>query len=158
MKTSWVRAFSIVVTLGNLVIIGFPGNPSSALAGPKSATLSIATKAVEMAFDKVKLTATPGQTIKLVFLNKAAKDSGLQHNWVLVNPGKADEVGQAAMAAGPDKAYIPDSKDVLAHTKLLNGGDKDTIEFTAPVQAGDYPYICTFPGHYMMMKGVLSVK
>ena len=158
MTTSSTRKVSFAVTLCNLMIYGLLSSQPLAVAAPKAATLAIGTKASELMFDKVKLTAKPGQTVKLTFTNKAAKDSGMQHNWVLVNPGKVDEVGQAAMAAGPDKGYIPDSKDILAHTKLLNAGDKDTIEFTAPAQAGDYPYLCTFPGHYTMMKGVFSVK
>ncbi|MBS1964121.1 MAG: cupredoxin domain-containing protein [Bdellovibrionales bacterium] len=131
---------------------------SSAHAATSEAKFSIGTKGDQLAFDKAKLTAKKGQTIKLTFSNKAAKDSGMQHNWVLVNPGKSDEVGQAGMAAGADKNYVPDSPDVLAKTKLAAPGETVTVEFKAPEKAGEYPYVCTFPGHYAVMKGMLVVK
>lgn len=124
----------------------------------KASKLIVATKGDDLAFDKATLTAKPGQSIKLTFSNKSSKGSGMQHNWVLVNPGTADTVGQASMMAGPEKGYLAQSPDVLAHTKLLNAGESDTIEFQAPAKPGDYPFICTFPGHYTMMKGVLKVK
>ena len=90
--------------------------------------------------------------------NGSAKNSGLQHNWVLTAKGRGDDVGQAGIKAGADKGWVPDSPDVLAHTKLLNPGESETITFTAPKEKGDYPYVCTFPGHYTTMKGTLEVK
>ena len=59
-----------------------------------------------------------------------------------------------------DKAtdYIPaDTKDIIAHTKLLSGGESDTIEFPAPAK-GTYEYLCSFPGHVGFMKGTLIVE
>jgi azurin len=127
-------------------------------AGAGAGALQVSTKGDDLAFDKTTLSAKPGQTIRLTFTNKASKSSAMQHNWVLVNPGTADTVGQASMMAGPDKGYLAISPDVLAHTKLLNSGESDTVEFKAPTKPGDYPFICTFPGHYALMKGVLKVK
>lgn len=132
--------------------------PAVASAGPKPATISIASKGSDQMYDKTKLTAKAGQTITLTFTNKSPADAGLQHNWVLANPGTQDAVAQAGMAAGADKGYIPTSADIIAHTKLLNSGEKDTITFTAPAKPGDYPYFCTFPGHTAMMKGILQIK
>jgi azurin len=129
-----------------------------AATAPKPLSIQIGSKGDELAFDKTTLNAKPGQSIKLTFKNKSAKDSGLQHNWVLVNPGTADSVGQDSLGAGPEKGYIADSPNILAHTKLVNAGESETIEFKAPSKAGEYPYICTFPGHYTVMKGVLKVK
>ena len=58
--------------------------------------------------------------------------------------------------------YIPadeeSKKMIVAHTKILGGGESQTITFTAPAEAGDYPYVCTFPGHFALMQGVLKVK
>jgi azurin len=71
------------------------------------------------------------------------------------------------MAADPramQKSYIPAGADggvhvdILAHTTLVQPGTKTELEFTAPAEAGDYPYICTFPGHFLLMKGTLHVK
>ena len=54
--------------------------------------------------------------------------------------------------------YLPDDPGaVLAHTKLLGGGETDTVEFSAPAQAGEYPFLCTFPGHVALMRGKLIV-
>ena len=64
-----------------------------------------------------------------------------------------------AAKAGPAKEYFPESKkdEVLAHTKLLGPGESETIYFTAPVK-GVYDYVCTFPGHFALMKGKMTVK
>lgn len=123
----------------------------------KPAVLTVATQGDNLAFDKTKLAAKPGQVIKLTFVNKASKNSNMQHNWVLVNPGTSQAVGMASMGAAAT-GYVAASPDVLAHTKLLNPGEKETIEFKAPEKPGEYEFICTFPGHFSTMKGVLSVK
>jgi azurin len=156
--SSNVKQLSVIALV--LASVGPFGDAAFAASASQKAGsgLQVATKGDDLAFDKATLTAKPGQTVKITFTNKSSKNSGMQHNWVLVNPGTADTVGQASMMAGADKGYIALSPDVIAHTKLLSAGESDTIEFKAPAKAGDYPYICTFPGHYTMMKGVLKVK
>jgi azurin len=87
----------------------------------------------------------------------------LQHNFLLLKPGTKDAVGALAdkMLTDPEalkKLYLPESADILVKpTKLIGIGQSDLIEFTAPAEAGDYPYICTFPGHCRLMNGVLKV-
>ena len=56
------------------------------------------------------------------------------------------------------KNYIPESSDILWHTKLVQPGQTETLEFVAPAEAGDYPYLCTFPGHWLLMQGVMKVE
>ena len=56
-----------------------------------------------------------------------------------------------------ENEYIPGGNETIAHTKMIGGGESDTITFTAP-EKGSYTYICTFPGHYGLMKGVLIVS
>jgi uncharacterized protein len=73
-----------------------------------------------------------------------------------------DAVGALAdaMMAAPDAAersYVPATPDVLWFTKLVDPGQSFVLEFTAPRQAGDYPYVCTFPGHWRVMQGVMKV-
>ncbi|MBT16596.1 MAG: hypothetical protein CMO59_11530, partial [Verrucomicrobiales bacterium] len=53
---------------------------------------------------------------------------------------------------------VPESEDIIASTKLVNPGGVDKIEFVAPSEPGDYPYICTFPGHWRLMQGIIKVK
>jgi azurin len=136
--------------------------PHSADAAPKKSggatSLVIGVKGPNLEFNKKALTVTHGQQVKLTFDNNAPKDSGMQHDWVLTTPDKAQDVANAGMAAGPDKGYVPDSADVVAHTRLLQPGEKETITFTAPAKPGKYTYLCTFPGHYPMMQGTLTVK
>lgn len=117
------------------------------------AELKVSTTGATMAFDVTKFEVTAGQTVHVVFTNKTP--GALGHNWVLLKPGK-----EAAFAASVlDKpGYFTDSPDVLAHTDLILPGKSSEATFTAPSEPGNYPYICSFPGHYMMMKGVLVVK
>ena len=83
------------------------------------------------------------------------------HNFVLTVPGRGQAIGEAAMALGVEgatKHYVPDSADVLIHTGLTLPETSDTIFFTAPTKPGDYDYVCTFPGHSVLMKGILRVE
>lgn len=116
-----------------------------------------------LGYDKTDLTVKAGQKVKLT-LNNTGSAAPLQHNFLLVKPGKDQAVGAQANAMMSDpqgvaKSYIPDASkdDIIAHTKLVMPGGSETIEFTAPAEAGDYPYMCTFPGHWLLMKGVLHV-
>jgi azurin len=54
-------------------------------------------------------------------------------------------------------AYVPEDDAVLAATDLAKPGETVTLTFTAPNEPGEYAYICTFPGHYAMMQGVMRV-
>lgn len=115
----------------------------------------------EMKFDKSVLTAKAGQVVQLTLkhVGKMPKDA-MGHNWVLLQQG-TDIASFGADAAGAkDADYIPSSQSdkVLAHTKLLGGGESDTITFTAPAEKGNYPFICSFPGHFGMMKGEFVVE
>ncbi|MEO7599489.1 MAG: plastocyanin/azurin family copper-binding protein [Opitutus sp.] len=107
-------------------------------------------------FDLTELTVKAGSRVRLVFRN--ADD--MLHNFVLCAPGTGQAVGAAAMLLGLDgaaKNYVPDSADVLYHTALTLPDSADTIYFTAPAKVGDYDYICSFPGHAALMKGILHV-
>lgn len=111
----------------------------------------------QMKFDKTEIKVKAGEKIKLV-LNHTGKlpKNAMGHNFVLLTKGT--DVQKFATAAMNEKAteYIP-SKGVLAHTKLIGGGESTTIEFTAPAK-GTYDFICSFPGHYAMMKGKFIVE
>jgi uncharacterized protein len=115
-----------------------------------------------MQFEKKEIKTKPGTALKILFSNKACP---LQHNIIFVKPGTGDAVGKLADemiqkdAAGAIKAnYVPASPDIIAHSsKLIGTGQNDVISFTAPTEPGDYPYICTFPGHRFLMKGILKV-
>ena len=131
---------------------------SALLTGCSSNTeLELGVVGDTMAYDKTVLEVKAGATVKLHFKN-GATSVAMQHSFILVQPGKDNEVAMAGLTAGASKDYIPDNAAIIAKTKLLKPGEEDTITFTAPATAGEYPYICTFPGHYPMMKGVLKVN
>lgn len=116
-----------------------------------------------LGYDKTDLTVKAGQKVKLTF-NNTGSIAPQPHNFLLIKPGKDQAVGAQANAMLTDpqamaKNYIPEASkdDIIAHTKLVQPNGTDTIEFTAPAEAGDYPYICTFPGHWLLMKGVMHV-
>jgi len=122
--------------------------------GAQAATLKIGPKGEQLLFDKTTLTVKAGEKVKLTLNNT----SGMQHNWVLVMPGTADKIAQDSITAGAAKGWLALGPNVLAHTKLVDPKKSDTIEFVAPAKPGDYPFVCTFPGHAMTMKGILTVK
>lgn len=108
-------------------------------------------------FDVELITVKPGAKVKLTFGN----NDDMQHNFVLTAPGAANQVGEMALKLGINGEklnYVPSSPLVLANTLLLQPGKSDTIYFTAPTKRGEYPYLCTYPGHYMIMRGILKVE
>ncbi len=122
-----------------------------------------ANPASPLSYDKTELSVKAGQKVKLT-LNNAGGILPQPHNFLLLKPGKLDAVGALAnaMLADPQgmaKSYIPEAAkpDLLANTKLVQPNQTETIEFTAPAEAGDYPYLCTFPGHWLLMRGVMHV-
>lgn len=117
----------------------------------------------QMQYSSKALEATAGDTVVLTFKHIGALPKvAMGHNFVLLKSDtKIPEFAMEAMKAATTD-YLPtdeaSKKAILAHTKLLGGGESDTVTFTAPAEAGTYPYICTFPGHYGIMQGVLTVK
>ncbi|MEO6245313.1 MAG: plastocyanin/azurin family copper-binding protein [Opitutaceae bacterium] len=108
-------------------------------------------------FDTTLLTVKAGARVRLIFRNT----DDMLHNFVLTQPGRGQAIGEASMALGIEgaaKHYVPDSPDVIVHTQLTLPETSDTIFFTAPTKPGDYDYVCTFPGHSQLMKGILRVE
>lgn len=119
-------------------------------------TVTVATRP-GLQFTLPEIRARPGARVRLVLNNT----DDMLHNLVVTRPGRGDAVGQAAIALGlegPGREYVPNSPDVLHHTALLQPGASDTIYFNAPTQPGVYEYVCTYPGHYAVMRGVLRVE
>ena len=111
-----------------------------------------------MKFDQNELRVFEGQKITLT-LNHTGKMSKeiMGHNFVLLKKEtNLNDFAQRAMLARENE-YIPDGNETIAYTKMIGGGESDTITFTAP-EKGSYTYICTFPGHYGLMRGVLIVS
>lgn len=124
--------------------------------GKGTAELSLGTVGETMAYDQTALTVKSGQTVHLVLANHATSQA-MRHNWVLVKPGTEADVANGGTAAGEGSGYLKQGDaNVIASTPLSQPGGQVEVTFTAPA-AGSYPYICTFPGHYTVMKGTLTV-
>jgi len=113
----------------------------------------------QMQFAPRELRVKAGAKVRLIFENPDL----MTHNLVLLERGAEEEVGALAdiLAADPNgmaKAYLPDSPKILHATPLVEPNGKAELAFDAPSVPGNYPYICTFPGHWRVMKGVLIVE
>ena len=112
----------------------------------------------QMKYSMQQFTVKAGTIVRLTLTNP----DFMQHNLLILQPGSTDRVGAAAdkLATeknGADLQYIPKMGQVLFSMPLVNPQKSYTITFKVPAIAGDYPYICTFPGHWRIMNGVMKV-
>jgi len=112
----------------------------------------------EMKYDLKEITVEAGKPVEIVFENP----DFMQHNLVIGQIGSLETIGKAAdkMASDPqgaEKQYVPQLPEVLFASKLVNPQQAETLRFIAPAKTGDYPYVCTFPGHWSIMNGVMKV-
>lgn len=123
--------------------------------GAPDQIISLGTKpGLKFSLDQLQVKA--GSKIQITFNN----DDDMLHNFVVVSPGTAVQVGENAMKLGlkgEENNWIPQSQEVLFHTKILQPHTKETIYFVAPDKPGDYTFVCTVPGHFYSMQGVLRV-
>ena len=111
-----------------------------------------------MRFDKNMLLVQSGQKITLTLNHTGKMDKLIMgHNFVLLKKD-VDVMAFAEKAVlAKNNEYIPEGDEIIVYTKLLGGGESDTITFDAP-EKGYYTFLCTFPGHWGLMKGKLVVK
>lgn len=112
----------------------------------------------DMRFDKTEFTIKSGKEVVLTFENVGILPiETMGHNVVVLD--KDTDVAEFANASAKAKEtnYISDLylTDIIAQTKLLGPGESETIKFTLK-EPGDYTFICTFPGHWVMMKGTIT--
>ncbi|WP_146894909.1 plastocyanin/azurin family copper-binding protein [Adhaeribacter aerolatus] len=130
-------------------------SPPAAWNGEADYTINIGTKP-GLKFEPSQFQVKAGSKVKVVFIN----DDDMLHNFVVVMPGTAIQVGEQAMKLGLEgqqKNYIPNTDKVLYHTILLQPNTTETIYFTAPDKPGEYTYVCTVPGHFYVMQGTMKV-
>lgn len=139
---------------------------------PREQALSIREKLSDLAVDVIVIRPIPhrmqydrndiyvraGRPVEIVFLNTDI----MPHNLVLTKPGAREEVGILAekLGASPrgfELQFIPDTDKVLAATKMLQPEQQERLQLTAPSEVGEYPYVCTFPGHWRTMYGTMHV-
>ena len=110
-------------------------------------------------FSTRTLEATAGEILKLTFGNPDV----VPHNWALIKSGSLEKIGDLTnrLVNDPDaflRHYVPDSQDVICYTDIVEPKGEGAIYFRVPNEPGRYPYLCTFPGHWMVMNGELIVK
>ncbi len=110
-------------------------------------------------YSKTLIEAKPNEALLLKLKNIDA----MPHNLVIIQPGSAKKVGEASfkMISDPkagEKNYAPDLNEVLHIIPVIEPGKSHALHFRTPSKPRDYPYICTFPGHWMAMQGILRVK
>jgi len=117
---------------------------------------AVITARAGLRYDTVRFAAKPGQAVRVKLIN----GDDMAHNLVFTKPGQRLVVATAALALGADgegKNWVPDHDAVLWSTPVLPPGERHVLQFTAPLERGIYPYICTFPGHGFVMYGVMYV-
>ncbi len=139
--------------------------PAAAAAGIRQQLRALGVRVVtveavpeQMRFSLNWFVVEAGKPVQVVLVNP----DNMPHNLVLGKPGSLETVGTAAMTmsmpADPAvKPYVPSGPLVVAATGLVNTGGSERLNFTAPAAVGEYPYACTFPGHWARMYGVMLV-
>ncbi len=120
--------------------------------------IELSTFVNEMKFDLANFEVQAGQAVEIRFKN----NDFMQHNLLIIDQGSLKVVGAAAdkMAVDPSgaaKNYVPDLPQVLNATKLVDPNSEVILRFYAPDKAGEYPFVCTFPGHWKIMNGIMKV-
>lgn len=120
-------------------------------------TFTLTPRGETVYFTQTRFRVRAGETVRVVLTNTAT-DPHMAHNVVGVRREEAlNRVGLAAMAV-PNRAYIPDDPDILFFSPLAQPGETVEVKFTAPKTPGLYPYLCTVPGHHVLMRGVMRVE
>ena len=117
----------------------------------------------QMQFSVKEFEVKAGEQVELEFKNEGKLPKiAMGHNLVILKEGvSAIAFGGKALQAGANATNaLPDSVkgDVLAYTKLLGPGESEIIKFKAPEKPSLLQFVCTFPGHYAMMRGIMVVK
>lgn len=136
-----------------------PASQPNPWADGKPGRAVLVEAALGLQYVQKRLTAKSGERLSLTFQNPDV----VPHNWILAKPGSLKSLGEKCnlLIADPKalaKHYVPDSPEVLAYTDMVNAKGEFTIHFSAPAEPGEYPYLCSFPGHWMVMNGILVVE
>lgn len=158
------KEYTDTVAVANKLIALLPATEaaaaSQALGSLDVRVITIKTVREQLRYDTARLVVEAGKPFEVIFENPDA----MPHNLVFVMPGTLQDVATAVQTQAPDKldskgrAYVIEGDArIIAATKLVEAGKSETLHLTAPATEGVYPYVCTFPGHWAIMKGELIV-
>lgn len=135
--------------------------PAAAPAAPAPAVIEI-TANDSMKFNLTRFEVAAGQEVKLILTNLGTMPkAAMGHNLIILKKDADVKAYADAAIMAAATEYVPAAKadQVIAHTKLLGPKQSEEITFKAPAEAGDYPFLCSFPAHFLSgMKGVMVVK
>jgi uncharacterized protein len=135
------------------------GATPSARGGTPVVAVALSVIAGQMKFDRTTITARPGQRVEITFTNT----DDMPHNVVIFKRGsmaayEKELFGSMNEPNAQLRGFVPDSPNVLVASRLLNAGESTVLAFDTPTEAGEYPFVCSFPGHWFTMRGVLRVE
>jgi putative membrane-bound dehydrogenase-like protein len=142
-----------------------PAGAASPSAGTSSATsrgalaITIGVISGQMKFTQTAITARRGQRVEITLANT----DDMPHNIVIFRRGTFAEYEKELFGSLNEpnaqlRGFVPDSPNVLVASRLLNAGESTVVTFDAPTESGEYPFVCSFPGHWATMRGVLKVE
>ena len=140
-----------------LAVLPAQGAPPPGFENPDH-EIAIGVLPARLRYDTERFAVRPGSKVRLTLVNNDA----MQHNLLILRRGDGvkQRVAALALKLGADamaKDFVPDTPDVLFHTRAILPDERDTIWFVAPEEPGEYPYVCTLPGHVYTMVGVMQV-
>lgn len=154
------RRFTTSPLLFPLVcVLGFlPTSPQATSNDLRADTVVVEPVGDKLEYATKEITAKSGTQLTIV-MNNTASNPVMHHNVAVLDLAVGDDdsinaVGAAAMKAGEAGGYIPDHDAILAATPMAAPGERTEITFTVP-PPGEYPYVCLYPGHYVVMRGTL---
>ena len=138
---------------------GLPPAPAGPSAGPGAAAIRLGVIAGQMKFSQSTIAARPGQRVEITLDNT----DDMPHNLVIFRRGsmaayEKELFGSLNEPNAQLRGFVPDSPNVLVASRLLNAGESTVVAFDAPTEPGDYPFVCSFPGHWVTMRGVLRIE
>jgi azurin len=159
------QASFLLLACGLVALAGCGKNDTSASA-PAAAASSVVTVELtagdSMKYNLTLIEAKPGQDVKVSLTNIGTMPKqAMAHNFILLQKGTDPKAFSDAAVTAAATDYIPASMSdkIIVHTKLLGPKQTDEVDFKAPTEPGEYPFLCSFPAHFLSgMHGVLVVK
>ena len=150
-----IPAFFLTLAATSALSPGADPAPAKAEGAKKPLQMKIEMRE-GMRFEPPRFEAQPGEEIIIDLENLDTTHQ--PHNFLVVQPGQREAVVQQALGLGekgPAQDYVPANPGILVHSALLTPEGTGKIRFTLPAEKGVYPYVCTMPGHGMVMYGAI---
>jgi azurin len=158
------------VLAGSLLLAGCGQKDQAAASAPAASGAPAATAVASfeitandaMKFNLTRIEVKAGQEVKITLTNIGSiPKAAMAHNLVVLKKGADGKAYCDAAVTAAATDYIPAAlaDQVIAHTKMLGPKQSEELVFKAPAEPGEYPFVCTFPAHYLAgMKGVMVVQ